>query len=324
MTMVDARLRQLVHLLNDGEYHCQQELSEKLAMLPHEIDNSIQQLQSLAIDVTVLRRNGYQLSRPLHFLDGARIQQYARRIGVDITQIPIDIFASIGSTNDYLKTTCDAPHLCLAEQQTQGRGRFNRKWFSPFAQNIYASFAWSTRALMSELSGLSAVVALALLAALENYGINLPLSIKWPNDIYYADKKLAGVLIQSIPASNGGQHVIIGIGLNVNLADPTKQIDQPWTSLYCMAGVTHDRNLIIAHLLKTLLAYLYEFSAHGFSHFIARWQRSDYLYGKEIALNHLGEIIYGVAQGVDQQGALILQQGEQQRRIHAGDASLHK
>src|SRR5436190_1973168 len=109
---------------------------------------------------------------------------------------------TIPSTNDYLLDQIKHnPNLLtkavvITEQQTRGRGQNQKIWQSPYGKNIYLSYYWQFNAAC-DLSGLSLVVALAVTSALQKYKI-ANIKLKWPNDIYYANKKLAGILIESI------------------------------------------------------------------------------------------------------------------------------
>lgn len=166
----------------------------------------------------------------------------------------IEIFNSIPSTNDYLKNKSDADpakiYVCLAEEQTRGRGRFERKWYSPAYANIYLSILIHSDKKLHELTGLSVAVGKAVLTALEQYGINPGLSLKHPNDIFYGQQKLAGILIETFNAKNK-LAVVIGIGLNVNMQTGT--IDQAWTSLAKITQTEHDRNVIVGLLVDGIL-----------------------------------------------------------------------
>jgi len=102
---------------------------------------------------------------------------------------------TIHSTNRFLKEipSSEGITICCTEKQTQGRGRFGRTWHSPFGENIYFSARWHVQCELSCLSGLSLVVSLAVLNTLNELGLTDNLSIKWPNDILWHEKKLIGL-----------------------------------------------------------------------------------------------------------------------------------
>ncbi len=219
------------------------------------------------------------------------------------TPILIHVLDSVDSTNRFIKDlpVTDVLEICCAEEQTQGRGRFGRSWHSPFGENIYFSMRWRFDCNISQLSGLSLVVSMAVLAALKN--INNDICVKWPNDLLWHDKKLSGSLIEVI----GSSDVVIGIGLNVN-SNPNDQtvLDRPCSSLCEIAGKNFDRNSLIAQVIIQLDQHLKQFIKHGFFSFIPTWQKTDHLHGKSITVSQPTGRLSGVANGVNEAGQLIL------------------
>jgi BirA family transcriptional regulator, biotin operon repressor / biotin---[acetyl-CoA-carboxylase] ligase len=226
----------------------------------------------------------------------------------------IFLLKNITSTNDYLKTAFldkKKISICLAENQTAGRGRLGKPWFSPKNLNLYLSYGFVNQKGTNVLSGLNVVIAVALFNALSEYDaqnvFKNKLTIKWPNDILWRAQKLAGILIEVEPLSKKENKIIIGIGLNVNMQNQSVAITKPWTSLYNITGQTHDRNKIVALLLNHLTESLDKFAKHGIGDFLPQWQAHDYLYGKEITLKLPNNTkVAGVAMGLDEQGRLLL------------------
>lgn len=178
----------------------------------------------------------------------------------------IIILDQIPSTNDYLlKCANNTNHqliFCIAEQQTAGKGQFDRVWFSP-NNNIYLSLLWRFNCNLKELTKLSQQIAITLNNTLNKYGI-LGSIIKWPNDILYNNRKLAGILIETIGKPNNNYcYAVIGVGLNVNL--PKKLPLDSGLSLTKIIDIaeiikqTPDRNkltgMLIEGLLETVLKY---------------------------------------------------------------------
>ncbi|MCK4608557.1 MAG: biotin--[acetyl-CoA-carboxylase] ligase [Gammaproteobacteria bacterium] len=219
----------------------------------------------------------------------------------------INILESTTSTIDYVKANRkninSTPYVCLAEQQTAGKGRPGKIWHSPSGCNIYLSCLWNFNNDLSKLSGFSIVVGFAAYKALSNYAIDTKnLKIKWPNDIYFNQKKLAGILVDIVKATNNSTQVIISMGLNVNMISDNPE----WSSMAEILNAKQDRNQIIALFLKELFDYLEKFNQHGFTPFLDEWPKHDYLFGKEISLMHGTKIITGIACGIDNQGNLLL------------------
>jgi len=244
----------------------------------------------------------------MKLLDQWQIQQHLKH-----KQLDICLFESVPSTNDYLKKFKGNETLkfCLAEQQTQGRGRLNRTWHSPFGQNLYLSCLYSFHKEVSELAGLSLVISLAIIKTLKQFNLHEHIFVKWPNDIIYIEnaknKKLSGCLIDIYADTQDKSHAVIGIGINVNMLHDKEEINQPWTSMQKILGKVVDRNVLCAGMIDNLLDYLAQFTANGFSFFISEWMKSDYLLNQVVELHNLNQKIIGKVVGVNAQGQLLLQ-----------------
>ena len=167
---------------------------------------------------------------------------------------------------------------------------------------------------------------MAIVAALNDLGINNLIKIKWPNDILWDHKKLCGSLIEVIAESNSSLDVIIGIGLNVNstTANLPPSIDKPWCSLLDITGHHLDRNVLIANLITHLNQHLQTFIDHGFTVFQSDWHNCDYLYGASIDVSHHSGTLHGIAHGVNTDGQLILiDEMNVTHYLSSGDTSLH-
>ncbi|HSJ49279.1 MAG TPA: biotin--[acetyl-CoA-carboxylase] ligase, partial [Gammaproteobacteria bacterium] len=164
--------------------------------------------------------------------------------------------------------------VCLAERQTRGKGRRGRNWVSPYGTNLYLSLSWRFESGLSALAGLSLVVGISLIRALQQLGVE-GAGLKWPNDIYLQGAKLAGVLIEVSGESAGPCSAVIGIGVNVAMPEQQgRHIDQRWTDLRAH-GIPVARNQLAAALLEQLLPALAEFARHGMQPFQEEWQRPD-------------------------------------------------
>ncbi|MFA5960733.1 MAG: biotin--[acetyl-CoA-carboxylase] ligase [Tatlockia sp.] len=239
--------------------------------------------------------------------------------------IAFHLFSTIDSTNQFLKTVCSEQDylVCCAETQTAGRGRFGRQWASPFGENIYFSCKMRLHKPFAELSGLSLVMGLALLKSLKTGGIRDKLTLKWPNDLMWEDKKLGGILIELADTNSNGTDLIIGIGINVNTENTTHLSTKPSTSLFAITGRTWDRNGLIAELLIAMDSYLLRFLEQGFAGFYAEWNANDYLTGKDIVIFNAQTVINGVACGVNALGQLgLIDETGGHRYFASGEASL--
>ncbi|MES2217126.1 MAG: biotin--[acetyl-CoA-carboxylase] ligase [Pseudomonadota bacterium] len=323
MKKLTAGFTNLVAILNDGHYHDGTTIGDKLKITRSAVWKTIKKLQAYEIKVDSIKGKGYALLEPLILLDPKIIKQ-----GVAAKKINIEVFETIDSTNDYLRTTLNGHNIkiCLAEQQTRGKGRLHRQWHSPFGQNIYLSCQYSFQRDVSQLAGLSLVVSLAIAKTLATYGLPKSLAVKWPNDIMYDNKKLSGTLIEIQAESHGVCHAIIGVGLNVNMMhDEESFILQDWTSLRKITATYIDRNEVCVLLIDNLLTYLARFEKHGLTAFVDEWNDADCLMNKEISLKNASKKIYGKAKGIDTLGNLILQASDGVlQTFSSGDTTLMK
>lgn len=213
----------------------------------------------------------------------------------------IHVFEALDSTSSWLKTQNQSPTVCLAETQTQGRGRNGNPWLSPNAENIYLSFNWRFESLPAHLPLLSLWIGIAVAETIESMGIKGH-GIKWPNDLYWQHKKLGGILIET---SNASSEVIVGIGINTNVS-VMEGVDQPWASLSAVKGESIDRNKLLVELLNTLFTMMESFSTLNIDTLLSQWSKWDLIRGKPVSFLHKGEVCEGVAQGIDLSGHLLV------------------
>jgi BirA family biotin operon repressor/biotin-[acetyl-CoA-carboxylase] ligase len=215
----------------------------------------------------------------------------------------------LGSTMDETRRLAaqGAPEgtVVVAEEQTAGRGRFNRTWISPKGQNL--SFSLLLKPHVDLLPQVNMAATLAVTDTIR--GAGLAPTIKWPNDVRIGGLKTSGILIENDIVGGGVNHCIVGIGVNVNF-DPSKyeEIAQISTSLFRETGKTFDRTEVLLGLLK-LMDDLYAELRRGVS-LTSRW--SDYLdtLGKTVQLKWREEVVEGVAEAVDEQGNLLIRRSD--------------
>lgn len=234
--------------------------------------------------------------------------------------VALTILETVDSTNQYLHAFLPEKkiHVCFAEQQTQGRGRFDRAWHSPHGVNIYGSCLYYFNQTITELSGLSVVVSLAVHHTLQTY-VTDSIKIKWPNDLLYDHQKLSGILIDTYPKKKSCA-VIIGIGINVNMVHDDHTISQPWTSLQRITNHSVDRNPLCVSLINNLMVYLEKLATHGFSAFIDEWKSVDYLQNRLVTLTDSQNKTAGKVIGIDAQGFLLIETNTgKMLTVRAGD-----
>jgi BirA family biotin operon repressor/biotin-[acetyl-CoA-carboxylase] ligase len=185
------------------------------------------------------------------------------------------------------------------------------------------SMGWRFTCGPGGLSGLSLAAGLAVLCALERYGVG-ELSLKWPNDILCRGRKLGGLLLDLQGEASGPSDVVFGLGVNGYLAAAdARRIDQPWIDLAAVTGRPVARNRLVALILRELFETIERFADKGFAAFRDEWHRRHAHQGAAVCVIQDEQRFNGVADGVDEHGALRLRDSRGQVRVfHSGDVSL--
>lgn len=311
----------LLRLLQDGSFHSGEALGAALGVSRSAIWKQLQSLEAeLALPVHRVRGRGYRLESPLLLLD-----ENVLAAGESSPMWPLRILPSVDSTNaEVLRRLAGGqvpPFIILAERQTSGRGRRGRNWVSPFGENLYYSLALQVDGGMRQLEGLSLVVGLALLRALRAAGMTAA-GLKWPNDVLVDGRKVAGILLELSGDPADVCHVVIGIGVNVNMLADRGAIDQPWTSMRAELGGLVDRNEFVGELNRQLSLYLGMHQASGFSALRDEWQDNHLWQGRNVTLTTGACPVSGVVLGVDRSGALRLRVAGVEQSFSGGELSL--
>jgi BirA family biotin operon repressor/biotin-[acetyl-CoA-carboxylase] ligase len=231
----------------------------------------------------------------------------------------------VDSTNLFARRLAEAGapegEIVFAEEQTQGRGRLGRSWFSPGRLNLYFSLILRPAFAPAQASQITLMAAVALAESLEAVLGEAP-EIKWPNDILVAGKKLAGILAESTCEGRQIKFVILGIGVNVNL--PLASLPEPLraraTSLFELSGREWERNKLAGLLIQGLECCYKDLTEKGFREMATRWERYFRLKGADIEVRMLNQVLRGTAMGIDAEGALIVRDpGGAMQRVVAGD-----
>ncbi|AIR89154.1 bifunctional biotin--[acetyl-CoA-carboxylase] ligase/biotin operon repressor BirA [Pseudomonas cremoricolorata] len=310
----------LLSLLRDGRFHSGEDLGTALGISRSAVWKQLQNLESeLNLTIYKVRGRGYKLSEPLHLLD-------AQVILSDASHAPWPVFVheEIDSTNaEGLRMAAQGqptPFVVLAERQSAGRGRRGRQWISPFAENLYYSAVLRIEGGMRQLEGLSLVVGLVVMRVLSNLNVK-HVGLKWPNDVLVADRKVAGILLELVGDPADVCHVVLGIGVNVNMQS-TDQVDQPWTSMRCETGALVDRNHLVAMLSGELERELKRHQTHGFAAFQVEWEQAHLWQGRSVSLIAGASRVDGVVKGVDVHGGLRLDIDGKEKSFSGGELSL--
>ncbi len=239
--------------------------------------------------------------------------------------VSLDVVPVVGSTNAELMER--ARHasvdgsLYTAELQLSGRGRRGRSWMSPFGANLAISMGIAVDRPAADLGGVSLVVGLAALDALEQFGI-AGLALKWPNDLLLNEAKLGGILIELAQAQD--TELVVGLGLNVSLPDSVRRsLPEAVVDLASVAAAP-GRSRLVAGIASSVVEFLSEFARLGFEPFIPAFNQRHCYHGRECQVLGSDGTRSGVVSGVAKGGELILDTPQGSRKFNSGEVSLRR
>lgn len=310
---------ELIQVLSDGNFHSGQSLGDLLGVSRTAVWKHLRKLESYGLVLESVKGLGYRIPGGLELLDISAINSAIAGTAKNrLTRLAL--LAEIDSTNSYIAALGDQGHgvVCLAERQTGGRGRRGKTWVSPYGKNIYMSLGWSFEGGAAALEGLSLAVGIAVRRAFDG---NDDLKLKWPNDILFDNRKLAGILLEMTGDPSGLCHLVIGIGVNVGmLGENQADIDQPWADAKEICPFS--RNDLVARILNHIVPLLEDFGRGGFGQYLDEWHRHDACLGKPVTLITPAMSVEGIAMGVAANGAIRIRSHEGEREYSGGEISL--
>jgi BirA family transcriptional regulator, biotin operon repressor / biotin---[acetyl-CoA-carboxylase] ligase len=316
----------VLRLLADGEFHSGAGLARALGVSRSTVWNAVHALSAAGLDVYRVKSRGYRLAQPLSLLDTSAIVRHA---GTAASRFAIDLIDTAGSTNTLLlqRAAAGTPtgSVVMAEWQRSGRGRMQREWHAAIGGAITFSVLWRFTHGAAALAGLSLAVGVALTRAIARLGAS-DVQLKWPNDVLWRERKLGGVLIEMQGDALGPSAAVIGIGMNVRLSDSVRErIGQPATDLEAACGCVIDRSAAVGFILAELASVLDTFSTGGFAPLREEWLRSHAFDGKRVVVKlPNGRNDEGIIRGVDENGALLFDDGTGSRRLHSAEISVRR
>jgi BirA family biotin operon repressor/biotin-[acetyl-CoA-carboxylase] ligase len=317
----------ILQALADGAIHSGEQLSAILGVSRTAVWKQLKRLQDdTGLRIESVKGKGYCLSGGIELLSHSRIMASVSPVAKSFLA-ELCLLGQVDSTNSVALQQAQrgalSGYVVVAEQQSAGRGRRGKQWVSPYGCNIYCSTVWQFQNGAAALEGLSLAVGVAVARALAASGLS-GARLKWPNDVLWGGRKLAGVLLEMVGDAAGHCQVVVGIGINVSMGAEMAgiAIDQPWTSVAAAANVEISRNQLLANLLSELLPMLAEFEVGGFAVLRDAWSALDSVYGKEVLLHMGDQTVTGRAVGVAPNGALAIETAAGPRWFHGGEVSL--
>lgn len=313
--------RAVLDILVEGNWVSGPSIGAQLGISRTAVWKHLKQLQEWGVPIQKVKGQGYRIAEHLELLSKPVILETMSAESALLLE-KLDLLDHVDSTNTYAREQVGQRvakgYVCMAERQTQGRGRLGRQWVSPFGRNIYLSATWDFDDGVAALEGLSLGVGVAVCSAIQNLGVE-DIGLKWPNDILVNRRKVGGILLEMLGDPVGRCQVVVGIGVNFAMPENTK-IDQPWADLGHYQHVS--RNGLAAAILSELLPLLSTYADLGFQHYRPAWEGFDGHRDEKVRLSTPGRVVEGIARGVTDTGAICLEIDGAQRAFSGGEISL--
>ena len=314
----------LLRSISDGEFHSGEALARSLSVSRGTVWNAVRALEAADLPIYKVRGRGYRLAERVSLLDGELIDALVRESGA---RLHVEVADAVDSTNTRLMreaaSGAASGSVLAAEWQHGGRGRMGRAWQTGVGRAIAFSMLWRFSQGAGALSGLSLAVGVAVIRGLRELGAG-EIQLKWPNDVLWRGRKVAGILVELNGDALGPSAVVIGVGVNVRLSQAMlARIDQPAADLETACARELDRNTVLATLLVELARVVEAFASGGFAPLREEWERYHAHQGCRVTVTLPGGATdTGIARGVGDDGALLFESGNALRRLHSGEISV--
>ena len=312
---------------HDSEYLSGQDLSDVLKISRVAVWKHIKKIQTLGYKIESKQKLGYRL---IDNTEKLLPWEITRDLKTKLIGKRVYYFEEIDSTQNFAQNIAadkkENGTIIIAEKQTAGRGRLDRKWTSPkggiwFSLIIHPKFDVSSSTLIPILS------AVALSKSIKS-SLGIDTEVKWPNDITMKGKKVAGVLVDASFQTNSIDYLILGIGINFDI--DTKKLEKRLTKTPNFYGIDSLRGKEDKTPPKTLLKeFLLQFEKNLFqldkgekSKIIKEWTKRAAGIGEKITINTSNGKISGISQGIDNDGALKIKTRNETKKIYVGDVVL--
>ena len=312
---------------HDSEYLSGQDLSDVLKISRVAVWKHIKKIQTLGYKIESKQKLGYRL---IDNTEKLLPWEITRDLKTQLIGKRVYYFEEIDSTQNFAQNIAadkkENGTIIIAEKQTSGRGRLDRKWTSPkggiwFSLIIHPKFDVSSSTLIPILS------AVALSKSIKSV-LGIETEVKWPNDITMNGKKVAGVLVDASFQTNSIDYLILGIGINFDI--DAKKLEKRLTKTPNFYGIDSLRGKEDKTPPKTLLKeFLLQFEKNLFqldkgekSKIIKEWTKRAAGIGKKITINTSNGKISGISQGIDNDGALKIKTRNETKKIYVGDVVL--
>ena len=310
-------------LRESGDYVSGDLIAAKLHVSRTAVWKYVNHLERLGYLFQKSKGKGYRITGTPDKLYAWEIDRHLR---TDVTGRKVVHRETVDSTNAFafkLALSGEPEGACVvAESQDAGKGRLGRKWFSPVGKNLYISVVLRPHIHPSSVYPITFLSSLAVYDTIgELTGIRP--SLKWPNDVLINGKKVCGTLIELSTEADMVRFVIVGIGFNINMqrSEIDEEIINKATSLSIETKKIYERALVCGILLNHLEEHYRYFRQYGAQGICGVWEERAAIKGKTLEINQMGESYRGVVEGIDLDGAMLLNMDGKVKKIIAGDVN---
>ncbi len=315
-------------LSSPTEYISGANLATELNISRVGIWNRLEKLKQQGFEFEAIRHRGYKIVKEP---EAIHLQLICAYLELDKTNVSVKHFEDLDSTNSeaerQISLGLNTPFVVIASSQNKGRGRMGRTWHSPQNGNCYLSFAFCPNLPPDRMNSITLWMGVAICQFINDH-CQLNAKVKWPNDIIINNKKVGGMLTEARIDSDHTRDLIIGIGINLNsdCSNWPEELSQRATSLSEVKGSNFSINQFASKLIQCGLKAYADFSSDNCQEeFTKLWQRYDILKGKEVVAEHFEKTITGIANGIDETGALLIKVSSGKVvAVRAGEVSLSK
>jgi BirA family biotin operon repressor/biotin-[acetyl-CoA-carboxylase] ligase len=301
--VIIERLRESV-----GQFVSGTELAQLLGISRAAVGKRILGLRQHGWDIEAVPNRGYRLMSEVDSLEPEAVTPllntgWAGRLYLALGEIP--------STNqEALRMAAEgAPHgsLVVADCQSSGRGRLGRSWYSPPGVNLYFSLVLRPELAPAAAPPLTLAAAVGVAEGVRGF-VGRPPVVMWPNDLLYGGRKFCGILVEMSSGTEQIQHVVVGVGINVNSVDFPADLESKATSLRLERGDLIRREVVLASVLNSLEHWFDRFGAEGCHPIVEAWQELADWFGRSVTVTTPdGGTTVGTAQGLNDDGTLRLE-----------------
>lgn len=304
-----------------GSFVSGEEISRQVDCSRTAVWKHIEELRKEGYQIDARPRSGYRL---LHRPDRVAPEELephlaTRRFGREIRywrQLP----STQPAAHEWARQGAEEGALVITEEQTQGRGRLGRYWYSPPYSGIWMSLVLRPPIPLTQAPQLTLMASVAVTRALRR-ATGLDVRIKWPNDLLIDGKKICGILTELRGEQDQVQYVVMGTGINVNATSDQwlADLEEKATSLAIIGGRTYSRAELIAAILGDLEDMYDGFLSYGFEPIRILWEEYANMLGTVIRASTPRGEVTGEAVGLDPAGALLVRQGDRLLPIYSTD-----